>query len=84
MSDRDTAHAALEKMNAMVMNNAATDFGGCFVIAPPGEGEPQTLLVLDNATNPAVFWSLLQTRASMALAELESERNSPMGVFGRR
>ena len=58
-------------------------FAGAFVIMPP-DGEVQELLVLDNAGNPAVFWSIVQTRAQIALAEIDEANRTGRGGFGRR
>lgn len=88
MSD-SKALLAVETLTAMsrkVHENAENGFGGMFCIVPPGDGDPQTLIVLDNAQNPAVFWSLLQTRAKMALDEIatKEEQGGAFGSFGRR
>lgn len=69
-------------MAKLVTDNVCNGFGGTFAIIPPGEGDAQTILLLDNSQDPAIFWSLLQTRAQMALAELESSQQQ--GPFGRR
>ncbi len=72
----------LAKMANLVTANSGNGFAGVFVIAAPGEGEIHTTLLLDPSENVAAFWSLVQTKATMALAELEEkERNSNM--FGR-
>ena len=76
------AAGTLAKMSDLVTANAANGFAGVFVIVPPGEGEMHTTLLLDPSENVAAFWSLVQTKAQMALAELEeSERNA--NAFGR-
>jgi hypothetical protein len=82
---RSAAEIAVEAMNRMaarITANVDTDFAGAFVVAPP-EGEPIELLLLQSTQSAAIFWSLLQTRASMALAEIaEAEANSK-GGWGR-
>jgi hypothetical protein len=64
--------------------NAENDFGGAFVIMAPG-ADPQELLLLDNSQNPAIFWSLVQTRAQIALAQIEdAERKGNQLAYARR
>jgi hypothetical protein len=64
--------------------NEGQGFGGAFVIVPPGEeAKPAVMLMLDNANDPAVFWATLQTRATMALQELDDRQRQGAGAFGR-
>lgn len=64
--------------------NAEHGYGGAFVIVPPGEEvKPKHVLLLDNADNPAMFWSTLQTVCQMALQEIAQAEDN-MGGFGRR
>jgi hypothetical protein len=70
-------------MAELVGHNASRGFGGAFAVIPPGDGEPVTLLLLDNAQSPAMFWSSLKTKIDMALAEIEESERSA-GPFGRR
>ena len=77
------AGTELRRMAGVAETNASNGFAGVFVIVPPGDGDPQSMLLLDNAESPAVFWSLLQTRAQMALRDIEdAERGATFG--GRR
>lgn len=62
--------------------NRDNGFGGAFVIVPP-EGAPQDMLLLDNAQNPAMFWSLLKTRAEIALVEIEAHERGGQQFRGR-
>jgi hypothetical protein len=63
-------------------HNADASFGGAFVIIPP-EGAVQDMLILDSSRNAAIFWSTLQTRAQIALQELQdAERQG--GAFPAR
>ena len=68
-----------ERMAVMVGANLTNGFGGSFAVIPP-EGEPQTLLLLDNNQSAAVFWSLLQTHAQIELQKIEEKGRG--GAFG--
>lgn len=75
--------APFTEMAARIELNAAEGFGGAFVIVPPGEdGKPHVLLMLDNASDPAVFWATLQTRSQMALQALQEAEDRGAGAFG--
>jgi hypothetical protein len=78
------AAAALDELSAKVTLNAANGFAGCFALVPPGEGDVVTTLILDPSASPAVFWSLVSTKAKIALDQIaEDERAGSMGGFGR-
>lgn len=63
-------------------NGFNSDFGGAFVVVPPGEGsEPLSTYVLDPKQDPAQFWALLQTKAQLALDEIDQKRRQQQGVF---
>lgn len=63
--------------------NGSGSFGGCFVILPPKGGEPIKTLILDSNQDLAQYWSILKTKAEMALMGLdEMARNQ--GYGGRR
>lgn len=68
-------------MAGKIERNGGVDFGGAFVLVPP-EGTVVDLLILDSNATPAVFWSLIQTKAQIALAELEAD--SRQGFSGQR
>jgi hypothetical protein len=72
--------AILRAMADKLDLNAANGFGGAFVIIPP-DGEIKELLMLNNSQDLPVFWSLVQSTAQIAIAELQD--NKPQG-FGRR
>lgn len=65
--------------------NASNGFAGAFVIAPPG-AEPKELLLLNNVSDPAMFWSLVKSTAEMAMMEIEREeaQRQQSGGYGRR
>lgn len=52
--------------------NKEKSFSGAFVIAPPGRDTVEIIL-LNNKPDPAMFWSLVRTRAEIALAEIQQE-----------
>ena len=69
-----------DKIDLNVMNG----FGGAFVIVAP-DGTTHDLLILDSSATPAIFYSTLQTRVQIALAEIEDQqRAGPLGGFGGR
>lgn len=69
-------------MAARIELNAAQDYGGAFVIMPPGEeATPVVGLILDNSGDPALFWSSVQTRCQIALEEIRQKEESG-GQFG--
>lgn len=76
------AAAPFAEMADRIKANTEADFAGAFVVCPP-EGEPLTLLLLDNRKNPAVFWSMLKSHAEIALNEM-AERERVQGWSGGR
>jgi hypothetical protein len=81
----DTPSPAAQRFRDMADTiEANTNFGGCFVIVPPeGAGEPVQTLLLDPSPDPAQFWSMIQTKCQIQLAEIEmAKRNN--AAFGRR
>lgn len=79
----DARSATFRDMADRLDRNADQDFGGAFVVIPP-EGEAQTMLLIDSAKNPAIFWAALQTRVQIALQEIEEAQRGGMPGFGRR
>lgn len=57
-------------------------FGGAFVIMAP-DGTCHEMLLLDGGQFPAVFWSLVQTRAQIVLQQAEENERRGMTGFGR-
>lgn len=72
--------AALKSMADKLAVNAGNGFGGCFVIVAP-DGEIKELLMLNNSADLPMFWSLVQTAASIAIEELKDQNRQQ---FGRR
>jgi hypothetical protein len=65
-----------KEMAERIELNNEQPFGGAVVIVPP-EGEPVTLLLLDEANDSvgarAQFWGTVQARIAMAMKDLEAE-----------
>jgi hypothetical protein len=86
MSDLDAPpspdHAApFLAMAAKITTNRDNGFAGAFVIVGPG-GEVEATLMLDEKANAAAFWSLISTKASIAIAEAEANQRQDAGGFG--
>ncbi|MDE2020987.1 MAG: hypothetical protein KGJ13_11675 [Patescibacteria group bacterium] len=73
------------KMAERIEGNSNGDFGGAFVISPPGEDAKQLeTLILDPTSNPASFWALLRAKADMALADLDAAERQKQSGFRTR
>ena len=77
----ELAARTLDDLSAKVTLNLSNGFAGCFALVPPGGTEPVTMLILDPDASPAIFWSLISSKAKMALLD---NRLQKMGGFGRR
>ena len=71
------------RMVERIHRNQADDFGGGYVIVSP-TGDIKELLVLNNARDPAMFWSAVRTIADLAIAEIEQQARAGGNTFGRR
>lgn len=69
-------------MADQIERNADQKFGGAYVILPPGDVEPISVLVLDAASDPAAFFNLLDWRVKNKLAEIDEQQRRAQG-FGR-
>ena len=72
----------LRAMADKIDMNAKNGFAGAAVIIPPS-GNCISSLILDKNADLALFWSSIQTRLQIALAEIE-EANRQGQAFGRR
>jgi hypothetical protein len=64
----------------ILRNDYGAKFGGACVIVPPeGGGDPIEFLVLDEAADPAQFWSTIMSRIQIVVQKLDSQR----GMYGR-
>lgn len=69
--------AELREMADRMELNANASFGGAFVIIPPAGGEVIKTLIIDSKQDPAQYWSIIKTKADMALMGLdEQQRNT--------
>lgn len=67
-------------MAEQIEHNAAAEFAGAFVLAPPGS-ESHRMLFLTPTGDPAIFWGTLRTVVDMALAEIAQQQG---GQFAPR
>lgn len=68
-------------MARKIDHNDAKDFGGAFVIVPPaGAGEPLQGLMLNNGTDLAAFWIMLQGMVNKTLEDMKQNQNNPYGI----
>lgn len=86
MSDAPTVeppdHAAPFREQADRIDlNRGPKFAGAFVIVAPN-GEIESTLLLDDKPNAAAFWSLVQTKAAIAIAEAEADQRNGAAGFG--
>jgi hypothetical protein len=72
------------KMAERIDHNSDAGFGGaCVIIPPANSGDPIEVLLLDNAADPATFYSTVSTRLQLALDKIAETKAQQMG-FGRR
>ena len=71
-TDIEKMAQAFRDMADRIVLNGESSFGGAFVIVPPAKGgDPIQTIILDANQDVAQFWSIVQTKAQMALAQLE-------------
>lgn len=58
------------------------EFGGAFLIVPPGDNGSLDGALVSSAPSPVAFWASLQGQIDMAVEEFKA-RNNPQGA-GRR
>jgi hypothetical protein len=72
-------------MAALIDLNNTDNYGGSFVIMPPGEdAKPSVMLILDNSGDAATFWGSVMTRVQIALEELKQAEDKSGGFGGMR
>jgi hypothetical protein len=70
---------AYDKMGDLIRRNADQQFGGAFVITPPGDVPAMSSLFINEAS-PGMFWGALKTLCDQALIEIDKvERNMRSG-----
>jgi hypothetical protein len=74
-----TPTEAAELFRAMadrLERNAATEFGGAFLIIPPEDGGPLDGAFVTTTPNPVVFWSSVQGQVEIAVQRLTAPQQS--------
>lgn len=71
------------EMAAAIEHNPGQGFGGAVVIVPPtGGGEPISILTFDSQGDLAQFYSSIQSRIQIRVAELDNrQRIAGQGAF---
>jgi hypothetical protein len=72
-----------EAMAERIAQNASQPFGGAVVIVPPAGAAPIEMLMLDPASDLAMFWATIKTKIEILLATAEAEKRRQAG-FGQR
>ncbi len=83
MSDQPTPKLSepFTKMAEMIENNLS-EFGGAFVVLPPGQGAVKGLML--SSPDPVQFWLLLQSQVNKALEEVKAAQTTNPMYGGRR
>lgn len=68
-----------EGMAARIRANAAADFGGAFVVVPPGDNDPVAYLTLDSRQDPAMFWANIKAIAELTISEMDEKQRRQYG-----
>lgn len=76
---KKSAHEWFEEMAALIERNKGENFGGAFVLVPPGEEEPMVGLILSNDT--AQFWGTVSSKLAIRLQAIDLEQRK-RGAFG--
>lgn len=76
-----TIAAVYHKMGDLVTHNADQQFGGAFVITPPGGGSLESLFISE--ASPALFWATLKTIIEQQLAVIDQMELRGRQGFGR-
>lgn len=76
-----TAADAYDKMANLVRHNADQQFGGAFVITPPGGGSLESLFISE--ASPGLFWATLKTIIEQQLATIDQNELRGRQGFGR-
>jgi len=72
--------ATFDQMAERIRHNADQGFGGAVVIQPPAQGGPVVaFMLLDETQDPVQFWTLVQSKAAAAIAELGDAQVDPFG-----
>lgn len=80
-NEAPTTAAVYHKMGDLVTHNADQQFGGAFVITPPGGGSLESLFISE--ASPALFWATLKSIIDQQLAEIDQAQLRSRQGFGR-
>ena len=80
-NEAPTIAAAYDKMGELIRHNADQQFGGAFVITPPGGGSLESLFISE--ASPALFWATLKSIIEQQLAEIDQAQLRGRAGFGR-
>lgn len=75
-----TIAAVYHKMGDLVTHNADQQFGGAFVITPPGGGSLESLFISE--ASPALFWATLKTIIEQQLVDIDASQRRGRQGFG--
>ena len=64
-----TTAAAYHKMGDLITHNADQQFGGAFVITPPGGSSLESLFISE--ASPGLFWATLKSIIEQQLAQID-------------
>lgn len=76
-NEAPTIAATYHKMGELITHNAAQQFGGAFVITPPGGGSLESLFISE--ADPALFWATLKSIIEQQLNEIDTAQRNRQG-----
>ena len=77
------AVALFRTMADRIAANGEAEFGGAFLVIPPGEYPPIDGMMVATNPSPVVFWSSVQGQVDVAVQVLTEQTAQP-GMRGRR
>lgn len=80
-NEAPTIAAVYHKMGDLVTHNADQQFGGAFVITPPGGGSLESLFICD--PDPVIYWAALKSIVQQQLDAIEQSEIRGRQGFGR-
>jgi hypothetical protein len=80
-NEAPTIAAVYHKMGELITHNADQQFGGAFVLTPPGGGSLESLFISE--ASPALFWATLKTIIEQQLAGIDEAQLRGRQGFGR-
>ena len=68
-NEAPTTAKVYDDMGALIRHNADQQFGGAFVITPPGGGSLESLFISE--ASPGLFWATLKSIIEQQLAVID-------------